>query len=221
MGWLSMPDEIVQDEQLTNEDQIECLIGSVTLPVPPRQMRIKQVLKIDEIEIKGRNGKIRQPIGFQDAQITIDLEICDKEEGGKVVETARERFEQVQRLFRSSRESLPEPQEIVSTLTDACGIRQVLIKELEVHDNEMDYISCTLQLTEFESVENQLMAQAQEQTAADEAEEKGEEAIKGDEKLDEALGNPDDDYLKAQYEQGKSDAMGEDYPGQLPGQDTG
>jgi len=216
-----MPDEPVQDEQLTNEEQIECLIGDATLPVPPRRMRIKQSLKIDEIEIKGRSGKIKQPIGYKDAQITIDLEICDKEEGGIVVETARERFEQVQRLFRSSREAIQEPQEIVSTLTDACGIRQVLIRELEVHDNELDYISCTLQLTEFESIENQLKSQMQEQAASNDTEEKGQEAITGDEKLDEALGNPDDDYLKDQYEQGKVDAMGENYSGELPGQDTG
>jgi len=137
-----------------------------------------------------------------------------------VVETARERFEQVQGLFRPSREALPEPQEIVSTLTDACGIRQVLIKEIEVHDNELDFISCTLHLTEFESVENQLKTQAQEQEAAAEAGAKGEEAIAGDEKLNEALGNPEDDYLSSRYEQGKSDAMGEDYPGGRPGDDT-
>ena len=216
-----MPDEIVQTEQLVNEEQIECLIGDITLPVPPRQMRIKQVLKIDEIEIKGRSGKIQQPTGYQDAQITIDLEICDKEEGGKVVETARERFEQIQGIFRPSREAIQEPQEIVSTLTDACGIRQVLIKELEVHDNELDFISCTLQLTEFESVENQLKAQAQEQMASEEAEAQGEEAIAGNEKLNESLDNPDDDYLNRQYEQGKSDAMGEDYSGEKPGDDTG
>jgi len=216
-----MPDEIVQTEQLVNEEQIECLIGDITLPVPPRQMRIKQVLKIDEIEIKGRSGKIQQPTGYQDAQITIDLEICDKEEGGKVVETARERFEQIQGIFRPSREAIQEPQEIVSTLTDACGIRQVLIKELEVHDNELDFISCTLQLTEFESVENQLKAQAQEQMASEEAEAQGEEAIAGNEKLNESLDNPDDDYLNRQYEQGKSDAMGEDYSGERPGDDSG
>ena len=213
-----MPEEI-QTQQLVNEEQIECMIGGVTLPVPPRSMRIKQALKIDEIEIKGRSGKVKQPVGYQDSQITIELEICDREEGGKVVETARERFEQVQGLFRSSREALPEPQEIVSTLTDACGIRQVLIKEIEVHDNELDYISCTLHLTEFESVENQLKTQAQEQEAAAEAEAKGEEAIAGDEKLNEALGNPEDDYLRRRYEQGKSDAMGEEYPGERPGDD--
>ena len=214
-----MPEEI-QARQLVNEEQIECMIGGVTLPVPPRSMRIKQALKIDEIEIKGRSGKVKQPVGYQDSQITIELEICDREEGGKVVETARERFEQVQGLFRSSREALPEPQEIVSTLTDACGIRQVLIKEIEVHDNELDYISCTLHLTEFESVENQLKTQAQQQEVAAEAEAKGEEAIAGDEKLDEALGNPEDDYLSSRYEQGKTDAMGEEYPGEAPGDDT-
>ena len=216
-----MPDDIVETQQVENEQQIDCMIGSVTLPVPPRSMRIKQVMKIDEIEIKGRSGKVKQPVGYQDSQITIELEICDREEGGKVVETARERFEQVQGLFRTSREALPEPQEIVSTLTDACGIRQVLIKEIEVHDNELDYISCTLQLTEFESVENQLKTQAQQQEVAVEAEAKGEEAITGDEKLNEALGNPDDDYLNRQYEQGKSDAMGEDYSSERPGDDTG
>jgi len=215
-----MPDEDIQARQLVNEEQIECIIGSVTLPVPPRSMRIKQALKIDEIEIKGRSGKVKQPVGYKDSEITLELEICDKEEGGKVVETARERFEQVQGLFRSSREALPEPQEIVSTLTDACGIRQVLIKEIEVHDNELDFISCTLQLTEFESVENQLKTQAQEQEAAAEAEAKGEEVIAGDEKLNEALGNPEDDYLNRRYEQGKTDAMGENYPGETPGEDT-
>ncbi len=207
-----MPDEEVETHRLENEHQIECLIGGVILPVPPRSMHIKQALKIDEIEIRGRSGKIKQPVGFKDSEITLELEICDREEGGKVIETARERFEQVQRLFRPSREALPEPQEIVSTLTDACGIRQVLIKELEVHDNELDYISCTLQMTEFESVENQLKTQAQQQEAAAEAEQRGEEAIAGDEKLNEALGNSEGDYLRDRYEQGKADEMGEECP---------
>ena len=215
-----MPDNTVQEQHVENTEQIECMIGDLVLPVPPRRMRIKQALKIDEIEIKGRSGKIKQPIGYQDSQITIDLEICNNEEDGNVIETARERFEQIQKLFRESRESLPEPKEIVSTLTDACGIRQVLIKEIEVHDNELDYISCTLHLTEFESVENQLKTQAREQEAVSEAGQRGDEAIAGDEKLNEALGNPEDDYLNSRFEQGKTDAMGEEYPGEAPGDDT-
>ena len=213
--------EEIQARRLVNEEQIECMIGGVILPVPPRRMRIKQALKIDEIEIKGRSGKIKQAIGYQDSMVTIELEICDREEGGKVVETARERFEQIQGLFRPSREALQEPTEIVSTLTDACGIRQVLIKEIEVHDNELDYISCTLHLTEYESVENQLKGQVQEQEVAAEAEQRGEEAIAGDERLSDALGNPEEDYLSDRYERGKSDAMGEEYLGESPGDDAG
>lgn len=201
-----------QERQVTNDEALECLIGGVTLPVPPRQMTIKQSLKIDEIEIKGRSGKVKQPVGYEDAQITIELEICALEEGGKITETARERFEKVQRLFRASREALPQPVEIVSILTDACGIRKVLIKELEVHDSEFDYIACTLQLTEFESVANQLKNQAAESEAKSNAAAKSEEAIAGDKKLSEALGNPEADYLKQQYDQGKADAMGEEYP---------
>jgi len=123
-----MPEDVTEIRQVRNEEQIECLIGGVKLPVPPRRMRIKQALKIDEIEIKGRSGKIKQPVGYQDSQVSIELEICNREEGGKIIETARQRFEQVQGLFRASREALPQPVEIVSTLTDACGIRQVLIK---------------------------------------------------------------------------------------------
>lgn len=201
-----------QERRVTNDEALECLIGGVKLPVPPRQMTIKQALKIDEIEIKGRSGKVKQQVGYEDAQISIELEICAFEEGGKVVETARERFEKVQRLFRASREALPQPVEIVSTLTDACGIRKVLIKELEVHDNELDYIACTLQLTEFESVANQLKNQAAESEAKADAAAKSEEAIAGDKKLSEALSNPEADYLKAEYDQGKADAMGEDIP---------
>ncbi len=207
-----MPDTIVEERQSRNNEAMECLLGGVVLPVPPASMRIRQALKIDEIEIKGRSGKVKQPVGYEDAEISIELELCDREEGDAVVETARERLEQLQKLFRSSKEALPQPLEIVSVLTEACGIRRVLFKELEVHDNELDFISATLQLTEFESVENQLKQQAAEASAKQEAAAKGEEAIAGDAKLNEALGSPDEDYLIREYDQGKADAMGEDMP---------
>jgi len=207
-----MPDPVVEERQSRNSEAMECLLGGGVLPVPPASMRIRQALKIDEIDIKGRSGKVKQPVGYEDAEISIELELCDREEGDAVVETARERLEQLQKLFRSSKESLPQPLEIVSVLTEACGIRRVLFKELEVHDNELDFISATLRLTEFESVENQLKQQAAESAARSDAEAKGEEAIAGDAKLNEALGAPDEDYIVRQYDQGKADAMGEEMP---------
>lgn len=207
-----MPDLVVEERQSRNSEAMECLLGGVVLPVPPASMRIRQSLKIDEIEIKGRSGKVKQPVGYEDAEISIELELCDREEGDALALTARERLEQLQKLFRSSKEALPQPLEIVSVLTEACGVQRVLFKELEVHDNELDFISATLQLTEFESVENQLKQQAAESSARAKAEAKGEEAIAGDAKLNEALGSPDEDYLIREYDQGKADAMGEEYP---------
>jgi len=204
-----MPDPAVEERQSRNSEAMECMLGGVVLPVPPASMNIRQALKIDEIEIKGRSGKVKQPVGYEDSEVTIELELCDREEGDAVVETARERLEKLQKLFRASKEALPQPLEIVSTLTEVCGIRRVLFKELEIHDNELDFISCTLRLTEFESVENQLKQQAAESEARKSTEAKGEEAIAGDAKLNEALGSPDDDYLIREYDRGKADAIGE------------
>lgn len=206
-----MPDAVVEERQSRNSEPMECLLGGVVLPVPPASMVVKQSLKIDEIEIRGRSGKVKQPVGYEDAEVSIELELCDREEGDAVVETARERLETIQKLFRSSKTALPQPLEIVSTLTETCGIRKVLFKELEVHDNELDFISATLRLTEFDSVENQLKKQAAESEARQQAEVQSEEAIAGNAKLKEALGNPEDDYLIRQYDQGKADAMGEEY----------
>lgn len=203
-----MPEEVLEERSSVNHSPLECLLGSVVLPVPPAAMRIRQVLKIDEIEIKGRSGKVKQPIGYEDAEITIELELCDREEGEVVVETASERLQKLQKLFRSSQEALPQPLDIVSPLTEACGIRQALFKEFEVHDNELDYLTCTLQLTEFTSVENQLKAQAAEVSARAEAAAKSEEVLAGNAKLNEALGSPDEDYLLREYDRGKDKAMG-------------
>ena len=150
----------------------------------------------------------KQPVGYEDAEVTIELELCDREEGDAVAETARERLEKLQKLFRASREALPQPLEIVSTLTEACGIRRALFKELEVHDNELNFISCTLQLTEFESVETHRL-QASGIGHQDGTEPQSPEVKSGESKLNEALGNPEEDYLIRQYDQGKADAMGE------------
>jgi len=224
-----MADETIEQ---TNSQPMEVMLGELILPVPPRQMRIRQELKIDEIDIPGRSGKIKQPVGYQDSQITIDLEICDKEETGSVskqgneysasgyalTETALERFKQIQTLFRKDRNTVQQPVPIVSPLTEACGIQQVLIKELEIHDNELDYISCTLNLTEFESVESQIENLIAEEQAVQQVED-SEEYQNGVDNMNSSLGE-DDDYLIEQFQSGKADAMGGEYNGESPADDN-
>jgi len=203
-------------EVTTNPLPMEVKLGDLTLSLPPRQMKIKQTLKIDEIEIPGRSGKVKQPVGYEDSEITLELEIPHQETGLQVVKTAGERFREIQALFRPSPDSIQAPITIVSTLTEACGIEQVLIKDIDLHDDpEYDYLVCTLTLTEFDSIANQLLEQAQAQKRAEEAAEEAEA------NMPEELKNPPDNYLVDQFNAGKSDAMGEEYQGEAPGEDTG
>jgi hypothetical protein len=199
---------------------MDVLLGGVILPVPPKAMKIKQSMKIDEIEIPGRSGKVKQPIGYEDSEISLTLEIPATYENGRIKEKAPDRFKIIQNLFRSNKDAKPQAVDIVSTLTEAIGINQVLIKSVEISDSTMDLVTVDLTLTEYESIEVQLTKQAQELEVKAETEARGEEAIAGDEMLNEMLGNPENDYLSRQYEAGKSDAMGGGFEGETPGEDT-
>ncbi len=196
-------------------------LGGVILPVPPKNMKIKQSMKIDEIEIPGRSGKVKQPIGYEDAEISLTLEIPATYFNGRIKEKAPDRFKSIQNLFRSSKDAKPQAVDIASTLTESCGIKQVLIKSVEISDSTMDLITVSLTLSEYESIEVQLQSQAQELEAKAEVEAKGEEAIAGDEMLNETLGRQENDYLSEQYEAGKSDAMGGEFDGETPSEDNG
>ena len=212
-----MAEAIEETSQVTtNSGPLEVKIGDLVLSIPPRQMKIKQTLKIDEIEIPGRSGKVKQPVGYEDSEISIELEISHQEIGLQVVKTAEDRFREIQALFRPSPDTIQSPVPIVSSLTEACGIEQVLIKDLELHDDpEYDYIVCTLTLTEFDSIANQLLEQAQTQEAAEQA------AQEAEENMPEELKNPPDNYLVDQFNSGKANAMGEEYQGETASQDTG
>ena len=203
-------------EETTNPGPMEVKLGDLILSVPPRQMKIKQTLKIDEIEIPGRSGKVKQPVGYEDSEITIELEIPNQEIGLQVVKTAQERYQEIQSLFRPSPDTIQVPIPIVSSLTEACGIEQVLIKNIDLNDDpEYDYLLCTLTLTEFDSIANQLLEQVQAQQQAQQA------AQEADENMPEELKNPPDNYLVDQFNAGKTEAMGEEYQDKTAGDDTG
>jgi len=67
-----MPEEVAEERQSVNSEAMECLLGGVVLPVPPASMRIRQALKIDEIEIKGRSGKVKRYASYCSLMIVSD-----------------------------------------------------------------------------------------------------------------------------------------------------
>ena len=203
--------------QLTSNDlAMEVKLGDLILSVPPRQMKIKQTLKIDEIDIPGRSGKVKQPVGYEDSEISIELEISHQEIGLQVVKTAEERFKEIQALFRASPDTIQSPVPIVSSLTEACGIEQVLIRDIDLRDDpDYDYLVCTLTLTEYDSIANQLLEQVTTQQQTEQALEEVEE------NLPQELKNPPDSYLVDQFNAGKASAMGGEYQGESADDDTG
>jgi len=204
----------------SNDAYMEVSLGGLILPVPPKSMKVKQSIKVDEIEIPGRSGKVKQPIGYKDSEVTLNLEIPAIYENGRIKESAPDRFQEIQNVFRESRDTTPRPLDIHSILTMSCGIAQVLLSSVEIADSTMDMVSVTMTLMEYESIEVQLKNQATERAVQASTVEQSEEAIAGDETLQAAFENPENDYLSEQYESGKSDAMGGDFTGETPGQDV-
>ena len=73
---------------------------------------------------------------------------------------------------------------------------------------------CTLTLTEFDSIANQLLEIVQEQKQVEEGEKEREE------NMPEELTNPPDNYLVDQFNSGKAIGSGEEPP-ESAGDDTG
>ena len=128
-------------------------------PVPHGQMRVRQEVRIDEVEAPGRSGKIKQAVGYQDSEISIGLRLYSDDgstgspQAGK---TALDKYAVLQDAFRKrdNADSLPRVFSIQSPLTDACRIQTVLFKGLEISDAEgTDQLEVTVSLTEFEPIE--------------------------------------------------------------------
>lgn len=189
-----------------------------TFPVPHQQMRVRQEAKIDEVEIPGRSGKVKQAVGYQDSSIEISITLVDEEDASGVVSSAVEQFKDLQDAFRKrDKESLPRMFSVSSRLTDACRIKTVLFKGMEVNDTQgANDLAVTISLTEFEPIEMQVERQALEKVTAQAAGQEAGAAADANADLAEEIGaepNP----LSAAFRQGRADAMGGEYDGELPG----
>ncbi len=194
---------------LRNLSEIPFMLGGLTFIVPPKAMTVKQAIKVDEVSIPKKSGKVRHVTGYEPAEITVELEVCD-EEGldGVLVQPALERLRILQCLFRDGRAALPTAVEIVSPLTDLIGIRQVFIQELTANeDGTFDWIPVHLVLTEYESVKTQLENQAAGAGASNAAAAQGAEEIEGNEELNRELG-----YVRDQFNAGMEEGSGAEAP---------
>jgi len=196
-------------------------------PVPHQQMTIRQAVKVDEVDVPGRSGKVKQAVGYEDTEITLHLLLVDEEDsGGNVTWSAIDQFSELQNAFRDRSEPVAEGDKkpetshavptifsIQSRLTDACGIKTVLFKGLEVGDVTGEpSISVQITFTEFEPIARQVERRKREKVAKKKAAAEVKEAVgsesdsKASDAHDKEVGT--EDPLAAEYRKGKSDAMG-------------
>ncbi len=194
-------------------------------PVPHRQMAIRQSVKVDEADIPGRSGKIKQAVGYEDTEISISLQLVDEENrSGQVTRSAMEQYQTLQSAFRdrsdpvgdgentsSASYAVPTVFSIQSPLTDACGIKTVLFKGLDVTDQPgTTDLEVNISFVEFEPVARQVERRGREAVQKQQATAEAEVATKSDTQANadhvEAVG--EEDPLAAAFRAGKSDAMG-------------
>lgn len=191
-----------------------------TFPVPHGEMRVRQAAKLDQVEIPGRSGKVKQATGYEDAEVEIHLTLVDDEDkSGVVTRPAIEQFRELQRAFRDrrQRDTLPRIFSIRSRLTDACEIKTVLFAGIEAAETPgASDLAITVSFVEFEpiarQVEKQGVAARAASAAATEADAAAQRAG-----VDAELGT--ENPLAAAYREGRTVAMGEPFDGVRPGED--
>jgi hypothetical protein len=192
-------------------------------PVPHQQMSIRQGVKVDEVDVPGRSGKVKQAVGYEDTEISVSITLVDLEDRtGAVTKSALEQFQELQSAFRDRSEpvsdsgtqaktattGVPTIFSIQSRLTDACGIKTVLFKSLEASESPGETaLEVSLTLVEFEPVARQIEKRALEQVAKAQATQEAKEAVGYSEAAHTAEVG-EEDPLAAAFRQGKADAMG-------------
>jgi hypothetical protein len=195
-------------------------------PVPHQQMSVRQAVKVDEVDVPGRSGKVKQAVGYEDTDISISLTLVDEEDrAGEVVKSALDQFKELQDAFRDRSDpvgesgsdtssvsyAVPTIFSIQSRLTDACGIKTVLFKGLEVGDVAGEStLYAQINLGEFEPIARQVERRKREAAEKKKAEAAAGAAAgyeaKASKAHDEEVG--EESPLAKAYRSGKADAMG-------------
>ena len=195
-------------------------------PVPHQQMSVRQAVKVDEVDVPGRSGKVKQAVGYEDTDISISLTLVDDEDrAGEMVKSALDQFKELQDAFRDRSDpvgesgsdassvsyAVPTIFSIQSRLTDACGIKTVLFKGLEVGDVAGEStLYAQINLAEFEPIARQVERRRREAAEKKKAKAEAGAAAGYDAKAskahDEEVG--EESPLAKAYRSGKADAMG-------------
>lgn len=124
-------------------------IGGVVLPGIYKSMEISHEAKIDEQDVEGSTRKPKQATGYEDAKITISVQLLDSVDGT----TKEEKLQIIQELFRMAGAEKPTVHELVSAHSSIRGVMNVIIKSMSSKEsNKKDEITVELELLQYDTV---------------------------------------------------------------------
>lgn len=124
-------------------------IGGVILPGIYKSMEVSQDAQVDEQDVEGSSRKPKQASGYDDAKITISLQLLDSMDGM----TKEGKLQIIQNIFRAQGQEKPVVHELVSTHSSIRGIMNVIVKSMSSKEsNKKDEITVDLELLQYDTV---------------------------------------------------------------------
>lgn len=120
-------------------------VGSVVLPGVIKSVEVISEAAIDEIKVEGSAVKPKQAVGYEDAQIKIELLIADTSH-----QSAENKVAKIYTLFRKKGQSIPQPMNIVCKETAAAHISRIILKKVTCKkESKSDLYVATLEFCEY------------------------------------------------------------------------
>lgn len=140
-------------------------IDGSPLPGALRRLSVGHAIIIDEIQIQDKDGHLKQPAGYDEGTVEIELTLYKDKDGPDPAD----QLAKIQEFFKQIEGQLkPKVHDIYNYHVWTRGIKQVLFRELRSEeDNQSDTISVTIILGEYIPLPVQLVQAIQQEQAAD------------------------------------------------------
>lgn len=139
-------------------------LGDTLLPGVFTSIEVDGKLRIDEKEVPGQSGKSKQPLGFEDAKISLKLRLITDEETDCYDKAAV-----LVNLFQTvDKQAKPYVYRIVNRLLELWHITEVLFEDIKIRDNKgSDTLQADLSFTEYKPALVAVEAKAEVTATAD------------------------------------------------------
>lgn len=148
---------------LITTDAGQVKVGDNILPGSFESMEISGTVKMDEVEIDGKEKKTTQAVSYDNARIRLTVALVPEEEDGD----CSEQIAAYQKIFRKSPDQQkPGVYQIVNKHTEARNISEVIFSSFQTNeDNKSDKIMVTCEFTEHVPVQISVATQKEDSTS--------------------------------------------------------